>query len=94
MRPEIEPRERAALVKLATKGKGMPHYGRIVVLTAHELSDRDAISLDYGWTQQGGRAAEVADRHKHINTLFELSDATLDMYADWRWPSPRARLSQ
>jgi hypothetical protein len=86
MRPEIEPRERTALVKLAKKGQGMPHYGRIVVLTAHELSDRDAISLDYGWTQQGGRAAEVADRHKHINTLFELSDATLDMYANWRWP--------
>jgi hypothetical protein len=93
LRPELEPDERVALVKLASRGKGMPHYGRIVVLTAHELSDRDVISLDYGWKKQGGRAAEVAARHEHINTLFELSDATLDMYLDWRWPPPsRARM--
>jgi hypothetical protein len=82
-------KERSAIVKLATKGKGTPNYGRIVVLTANELTDHNAMGPDYGWKQQGGRAAEVADRHQHVNTLRELSRATLDLYAEHQRPSPK-----
>jgi hypothetical protein len=89
LRSELTATEQTAIAQLAAKGKGNPYRGRVIVLTEAELTDQDTISVTFAWKKRGGRAEQVAEAYGHVNDLPTLSDATLDLYADFRWPSDR-----
>jgi hypothetical protein len=89
LRDSLEDQERRRLVRLVCEGARAENRGRVIVLTATELCDYAAISVPFSWKQLSGRHAEVAERYGRAQfDLQALSDATLELYADWRWPTP------
>ena len=84
---ELDRAERAGLRRLLGKrrrGDGQPFRGRLIVLTATELCDTGYVAPTYMWERLGGRHAEIAGRHPDASQALEaLSDATLELYADW-----------
>jgi hypothetical protein len=89
LRPSLTRMERRSLIALARKRPRTANRGRVIVLTATELCDRAGFSVPFSWKRHPGKPAEVAERYARSQfELDALSDATLELYADWRWPTP------
>ena len=88
LRDSLTRRERRALTALARRGGREANRGRIIVLTATELCDRTGFAVPFSWKDLSGPHADLADRYPRAQfDLGVLSDATLELYADWRWPT-------
>jgi hypothetical protein len=91
LRERLEEDERDAIRRMALARRarsGWPtRRGRIIVLTANELAAHNGIGLSYTWEDLGGRHAKFAKSfHDLDRNLGQLSEATLQMYADVAWP--------
>jgi hypothetical protein len=85
LRASLDPDERASLRRLLGRQPRLRNRGRIVILTAAELCDRSGFAVPHIWKGHGERAEKVAELYRGAQfELPVLSDATLDLYADWR----------
>jgi hypothetical protein len=89
LRRSLTRTEQRALIALARRGSRNANRGRVIVLTATELCDRAGFSVPFSWQHLPGQHADVAERYARSQfELDVLSDATLELYAEWRWPAP------
>ncbi|MDP1858705.1 MAG: hypothetical protein Q8K82_08540 [Gemmatimonadaceae bacterium] len=83
LRPELDPRERRLIARLAAGGRRSgPRMRRVIVLTANELTDYGrAPRLIDKWTNDGGSHAEVAARFTSADDhIDDLAAATLALH--------------
>jgi hypothetical protein len=75
--------EQNALIKFVNWGRRVNVYGEpanpVLLLTSHELTMHHHISST--WKELGGRHAKFAD-YEHSRTLYNLADATQQIYLD------------
>ncbi len=88
LRDSLTRQERRALTALARRGGREANRGRMIFLTATELCDRTGFAVPFSWKDLSGPHADLADRYSRAQfDLGALSDATLELYAGWRWPA-------
>lgn len=90
LRGELEAKEKREIRKLALGGRSRypghrPNRGRIVVLTEMELTEKYP-STRMSWKEEGGRHEELADLFYRGNFSDRISDASLELYADLKYP--------
>lgn len=98
LRDALDDAERDAIRRMAlarrTRSGWPSRRGRIIVLTANELAARGSVGLHYTWTDLGGRHAKLAASLRELDSdLGQLSEATLQVYADLAWPDRHRRPS-
>lgn len=91
LRSELTVREKREIQKLAVGGRNKfpghhPNRGRIIILTELELADTLA-STRMGWRKSGGRHEELADLMNRGVFSDQISEASLELYADHKYPS-------
>lgn len=90
LKEKLSDDERLGLQKLADRRRGSawPNRGRLIVLTRTELCEQVALAMPLAWRKAGGQYERVAHEYPDAGRgLSELSDATLDLHAGWRWPT-------